>query len=229
MCAFSERRKKNLRPHDTIKMVCNIHNGALLLCPAKLSRHKLQAGGWRRAGARQKSAAHARERLKHGRRAPRHAARQILVPWLAAAALVALGAHARVLTSCTILLSFQTIFAMQKQLLLLHTKAAGNWLGAIGRARAASRRAMLYYSAVWCKTSASLMHFLAMPSSHHMCACIPYRVSHLKMHFPPLQAGCAVQKAATFGVHTIRIYGQACFTEDILLRCFVIHAIQEQK
>ena len=38
---FQKEEKKNLRPHDTIKMVCNIHNGALLLCPAKLSRHKL--------------------------------------------------------------------------------------------------------------------------------------------------------------------------------------------
>ena len=37
---FQKEEKKNLRPHDTIKMVCNIHNGALLLCPAKLSRHK---------------------------------------------------------------------------------------------------------------------------------------------------------------------------------------------
>ena len=63
---FQKEEKKNLRPHDTIKMVCNIHNGALLLCPAKLSRHKPQAGGWRS----QKSAAHARERLKHGRRQP---------------------------------------------------------------------------------------------------------------------------------------------------------------
>ena len=40
VCIF-RKKKKNLRPHDTIKMVCNIHNGALLLCPAKLSRHKL--------------------------------------------------------------------------------------------------------------------------------------------------------------------------------------------
>ena len=31
---FQKEEKKNLRPHDTIKMVCNIHNGALLLCPA---------------------------------------------------------------------------------------------------------------------------------------------------------------------------------------------------
>ena len=66
MCAFSERRKKNLRPHDTIKMVCNIHNGALLLCPAKLSRHKLQAGGWR--SQKKVRLTRARERLKHGRR-----------------------------------------------------------------------------------------------------------------------------------------------------------------
>ena len=88
MCAFSERRKKNLRPHDTIKMVCNIHNGALLLCPAKLSRHT-PAIGWRLAVAKKcGSRARALEAW-----AP--AASAILVPRLAAAAHVALGAHAR--------------------------------------------------------------------------------------------------------------------------------------
>ena len=75
MCAFSERRKKNLRPHDTIKMVCNIHNGALLLCPAKLSRHKLQAGSWRGVARRSPKKCGSRARALKAW-APRRAARR---------------------------------------------------------------------------------------------------------------------------------------------------------
>ena len=198
MCAFSERRKKNLRPHDTIKMVCNIHNGALLLCPDKLSRHKLQAGGWR--SQKKVRLTRARERLKHGRRRARASQCD---PSNAASRCRARGA--RCARTRSHILHYSPLFPdnfCNAKVVAAATQRGGRLAGRY-RARARAPR-LLYYSAVWCKTSASLMHFLAMPSSHHMCACIPYRVSHLKMHFPPLQAGCAVQKAATFGVHTIR-------------------------
>ena len=97
-------------------MVCNIHNGALLLCPAKLSRHTPYSDATGAArGHRLAAGGRKKVRLTRARTLKAWApASAILVPRLAAAALVALGAHARVLTSCTILLSFQTIFAMQK-------------------------------------------------------------------------------------------------------------------